>query len=93
MTENLLAYVEASLLEIFTDLNTGLDVAPGKALRLEGYMQAMIHADSASKGVLEALIAKVYEQVYGEAMPSLFPPFEDDSILPIPCYMQRAPVV
>lgn len=92
MTVTGLAYVQASLLEIFDDLNQGLDVAPGKTLRLEGYMQALIHTGVASAEQMLGVMEQSYEQVYKTTMPPLLRLDVEKAVLPIPCNMRRAPV-
>lgn len=85
------SYIETELRAMFTQLSKGWDVAPARCYRLEGYIKACIDSGEATSVEIESLLQTLYYQIYGQPMPSLFPPV-DDNLFALPQLMARAPV-
>ena len=85
-------YVKQQLLIMWQQLAAGDDVAPARVYRLEGYMQALVQQQLAGRDELLRLCDACYREVYGQPLPELLPPGDDDSLIPLPLLMARAPV-
>jgi hypothetical protein len=77
---------------VFAAYAGGQDVAPGERLRLEGYMQAGIELGLASRDELVLLLQQTHLEYMGQELAEPFPPMDENSVIPIPVRMQRAPV-
>ena len=85
-----LARLESRWREIFSALAEGGEVPPGRRLRTEGYMEAVVELGLADERRLQDAMAACYRDCYGEMLQEdwrdLFP------FPQVPGFGQRAPV-
>ena len=85
-----LAQLESRWREMFSALEGGGEVPPGRRLRTEGYMEALVELGLADQSSLQDAMASCYRECYGE-------PLQEDwrELFPfpqVPGFGRRAPV-
>ena len=77
---------------IFSQYASGLDVATGERLRLEGFIQAGLVLGLVEFDDVLAVLDSLHQQAFGKPF-EVFPPCDEAScVIAIPTRMQRAPV-
>ena len=84
--------IESSLLEIFSSLKEGKDVAPKTVFLTEGLMEAALVMKEITPGEAQDLLQRCWQEAMKESYPDWVdaPSLEDGVTIPIK--MQRAPV-
>lgn len=75
------------LRQVFAAYQRGEDVSPAQRFRLEGFAEALILSGEISEPEWIALIARLYQEELGQALPE-----SAAGVARVPLLMQRAPV-
>lgn len=87
-------FVSTRIQQIYRQLAAGLDVAPGKRLRLEGQIELLQHQQLITQAWLEEELNRLHQSAFGEVVDPLFWQWQQQQGSPfcLPWRMWDAPV-
>lgn len=77
---------------IYHDLSCGLDISPGRCLRLEGQIDLLLAWQLLERNWLISEIENRYRQCCGEAVEAGFWQWQQQGVFVLPLRMREAPV-